>query len=132
MSKDDKITIFSILNDISHIKSGLINDSNISEYNPYMVNKWLSMSIDTIMYSQEMNCNSHLPKHMQHDYYFYSLKPHKRFFKYIKHKKQDLIDIISEYQSCSEKKAKDMLKLFSESDIEYMKSKLNKGGKNAR
>jgi hypothetical protein len=84
------------------------------------------------MYAQEMNCNSHLPKDMQYDYYFHAIKKNKRFFKYIKHTKQDLIDVISEYHGCSDKKAKELLRLFSESDIEYMKSKLNRGGKNGR
>jgi hypothetical protein len=128
----EKTNIFDILNDISHLKTHILDDSSISSYNPYMINKWLSMSIDTIMYSQEMNCNAHLPKDMQYDYYFYSLKKQKRFFKYIKHKREDIINLISEYHSCSYSKAKHMLNLFSDSDIEYMKSKLNKGGKDAR
>ena len=132
MSKESDLKIFDILNDISYTKSGTINEDTISQYNPYMVNRWLSMSIDTIMYAQEMNCNSHLPKDMQYDYYFHAIKKNKRFFKYIKHTKQDLIDVISEYHGCSDKKAKELLRLFSESDIEYMKSKLNRGGKNGR
>ena len=132
MSEQSEIKIFDILNDISYTKVKVLDESNISAYNPYMVNRWLSMSIDTIMYAQEMNCNAHLPKDMQYDYYFYAIKKNKRYFKYIKHTKQDIIDVISEYHCCSEKKAKDMVRLFSENDIEYMKSKLNKGGKNAR
>ncbi|MGA1706370.1 MAG: DNA polymerase clamp loader subunit A [Candidatus Nanopelagicaceae bacterium] len=129
---DDKLSIFDILNDISHNKKCVLNESNHSQYNSYMINRWLSMNIETIMYAQEMNCNSHLPKDMQYDYHFYAIKKQKRFFKYIKHHKQDLIDLISEYHSCSEKKAKEMLNLFSEDDISYMKDKLNKGGKNAK
>ncbi len=132
MSKDSDLKIFDILNDISYTKTGTINEDTVSQYNPYMVNRWLSMSIDTIMYAQEMNCNAHLPKDMQYDYYFHAIKKNKRFFKYIKHTKQDLIDVIAEYHGCSDKKAKELLRLFSESDIEYMKSKLNKGGKNGR
>jgi hypothetical protein len=132
VSKDSDLKIFDILNDISYTKTGTINEDAISQYNPYMVNRWLSMSIDTIMYAQEMNCNAHLPKDMQYDYYFHAIKKNKRFFKYIKHTKQDLIDVIAEYHGCSDKKAKELLRLFSESDIEYMKSKLNKGGKNGR
>ena len=132
MSKDSDLKIFDILNDISYTKTGIINEDTVSQYNPYMVNRWLSMSIDTIMYAQEMNCNAHLPKDMQYDYYFHAIKKNKRFFKYIKHTKQDLIDVIAEYHGCSDKKAKELLRLFSENDIEYMKSKLNKGGKNGR
>jgi len=132
VSKDSDLKIFDILNDISYTKTGIINEDTVSQYNPYMVNRWLSMSIDTIMYAQEMNCNAHLPKDMQYDYYFHAIKKNKRFFKYIKHTKQDLIDVIAEYHGCSDKKAKELLRLFSENDIEYMKSKLNKGGKNGR
>lgn len=132
MSEDAKIKIFDILNDISYNKQNIFNSDVESQYNPYMVNKWLSMSIDTVMYAQDMNCNSHLPKDMQFDYYFYSIKKQKRFFKYIKNKKEDLIDVVSEYHECSKKVAKQMLKLFSEDDIEYMKGRLSKGGKNAR
>jgi hypothetical protein len=132
VSKGADIKIFDILNDISYTKTGCITEDTISQYNPYMVNRWLSMSIDTIMYAQEMNCNAHLPKDMQYDYYFHAIKKNKRYFKYIKHTKQDLIDIIVEYHKCSERRAKEMVRLFSNDDIEYMKSKLNKGGKSAR
>jgi hypothetical protein len=132
MTKDSEVKIFDILNDISYTKVGILDETNISQYNPYMVNRWLSMSIDTVMYAQEMNTNAHLPKDMQYDYYFHAIKKNKRYFKYVKHTKQNVLDVICEYYNCGERKAKELLRLFSESDIEYMQSKLNKGGKSAR
>ncbi|CAB4141202.1 clamp loader small subunit [uncultured Caudovirales phage] len=123
-----KLGLFDFLNDISFNKKKIFSEDSEREYNSYMINRWLSMRVDTIMYAQEMNINSHLPKNMQYDYYFHSLKKQKRKFDYIKHKKQDEIDIIKEYYGFSEARAKEMLNLFSDDDIEYMKSKLFKGG----
>ena len=124
----DKLSIFDFLNDITFNKKNLLNDDTEKDYNSFMINRWLSMRVDTIMYAQEMNVNSHLPKNMQHDYYFYALKKQKRRFDYVKHKKQNEIDIIKEYYGCSEVRAKEMLNLFSEEDMQYIKSKLFKGG----
>lgn len=130
--KDGKTNIFDFLNDVSHLKKNILDQSNIKDYNSYFMNKWLSMSIDTIMYAQEMNCNFHLPKDMQYDYYLHSLKKHKRFFKYVKHKKQEHIDVIMEYHNMSERRAREIVRLFSDSDIDYMKSKMYKGGSSAK
>lgn len=125
-----KLGLFDFLNDISFNKKNIFNPDCEKEYNSFMINRWFSMRIDTIMYAQEMNVHSHLPKNMQYDYYFYSLKKQKRKFDYVKHKKQDEIDVIKEYYSISEARAKEMLNLFDSSDFEYMKSKLFKGGAN--
>jgi len=124
----DKLTIFDFLNDVTYNKKNLLTEDTEKDYNPFMMNRWLSMRIDTIMYAQEMNVNSHLPKNMQHDYYFYSLRKQKRRFDYVKHKKQNEIDLIKEYYNCGESKAKQMLPIFTDDDLEYIKSKLYKGG----
>lgn len=123
-----KSSLFDFLNDISHSKKNIFSEENEKEYNSYMINRFLSMNIDTVMYANEMNKNSHLPKHMQYEYYLHSIKKHKRYFKYIKHERQDDIDVIREYHQCNETRAKEILPIFSTTDIDYMKSKLFKGG----
>jgi hypothetical protein len=122
------VKIFDFINDISQLKKDILSEENEKEYSPYMVNRFLSMNITTILYANEMNMNSHLPKRMQYDYYFHSLKKQKRYFKYIKHTRQDDIDLIKEYHGCSETRAKELLAIFTSDDIEYMKSKVSKGG----
>jgi len=129
---DKTTTIFDFLNDVSHLKNNILNDETVKEYNPFFMNRWISMRPDTIMYAQEMNLNSHLPKDMQYDYYFHSLKKQKRYFKYVKHKRQDDIEIIMKYHNMSERRAKEILSLFSNDDIEYMKSKMFTGGTNGK
>lgn len=125
----NKIGLFEFLNDVCSNKKYILSEECEKEYNSYMMNRWLSMRVDTLMYAQEMNCNSHLPKNMQYDYYFYSIKKQKRKFDYIKHKRQDDIDIIKEYYGYSDLRAKELLPLLSSDDINYIKSKLYKGGK---
>lgn len=123
-----KTTLFDFLNDISFGKKNIFSDENEREFNSYMINRFLSMDVTTVMYANEMNKNFHLPKHMQYDYYLNSIKKQKRYFKYIKHTRQDDIDVIREYHGYSETRAKEVLPIFSVDDIEYMKSKLYKGG----
>lgn len=123
-----KTTLFDFLNDISFGKKNILLEENERELNPYMINRFLSMDVTTIMYANEMNQNFHLPKHMQYDYYLHSISKKKRYFKYLKHTRQDDIDVIREYHGYSETRAKEVLPIFSSDDIEYMKSKLFKGG----
>lgn len=123
-----KPELFDFINDLSLNKKDLLTEENEASFNTFMVNRFLSMNISTILYANEMNINSHLPKKMQYDYYLNSIKKQKRFFKYIKHKKQDVIDLIKEYYGYSEQLAKQVLPLLDESDIDYIKTKLNKGG----
>ena len=121
-------TIFDFINDISHLKKDILAEDKEKDYSAYMVNRFLSMNITTIMYANEMNMNYHLPKRMQYDYYLHSLKKQKRFFKYVKNKRQADIDLIKEYHNCSELRAKEMLPIFTEDDLKYMRSKTDKGG----
>lgn len=128
MSDDSDIKLFDFINDVSHLKKDLLSDATEREYSPYMVNRFLSMDITTILYANEMNMNSHLSKRMQYDYYLHSIKKQKRFFKYIKHKRQADLDVIQEYHGCSELQAKELLPIFTDDDFEYMKARLSKGG----
>jgi hypothetical protein len=128
MSNDNKNLLFDFINDLSQNKKDLLTEENEREYSAYMINRFLSMNITTIMYVNEMNMNGHLPKRMQYDYYLNSIKKQKRYFKYIKHKRQDDIDVIKEYHGYSEARAKEVLPIFTVEDIQYMKDRLNKGG----
>lgn len=123
-----KTSIFDFLNDISQDKKDILSEENESQLSPYMLNRWLSMRTDTLLYAQEMNQNFTLPKRMQYDYYLHSIKKMKRKFSYVKHTDEDDIAVICEYHNCSKRQARQMVKLFSPEDVEYMKAKMYKGG----
>lgn len=128
-STSTKLSVFDFLNDICQGKKDVLTAENEKDYNPFFINRWLSMRIDTIMYAQEMNKCSHLPKRMQYDFYLYSIKKQRRKFEYIKHQRQDDIDLIGEYYQVNETRSKELLPLLSEDDIAYIKRRLYKGGK---
>lgn len=71
-----KTAIFSIVNNISYNKNQSLD---ISDYNPFIVNKAFSLYPDTILISNEMNINHHISKKMQHDYLFHMIRKRKRW-----------------------------------------------------
>ena len=108
----------------------LINsDEEEKEYVPFVVNKALSGHIDCIFYVNEMNKNPHLDKKMQYDYLFYSIRKYNRNFqKWIKYKESDNIELVKEYYGVSSDKAKEVLKLLTEEQINFIKNKMDIGG----
>tara|TARA_B110000211_G_scaffold9108_1_gene9696 strand:- start:3156 stop:3542 length:387 start_codon:yes stop_codon:yes gene_type:complete len=100
----------------------------IKDYNAFMTNRALSYHIDTVMFSNAMNQYSHLDKGIQYSFFINTIKPKKRFAKWAKPEKNDVLDIIVEYYGYSYEKAKQVLDLFSSRELDAMKQKLKKGG----
>ena len=69
------------LNSINLTKKNLIEEDPLVEkdFPPYIVNRCLSGHLDTIMYANEMNMYSFLPKRMQYDFFINTVRPKKRF-----------------------------------------------------
>ncbi len=114
------------LNSINYNKDDLSED--IKSYPPYIINRCLSGHMDCIMFANEMNMYSHLDKDMQYYFYLNSLRKRKRFSPWIKKEKIEDIDSVKQYYGYSNEKAKQALRLLSESELNYIKSKLDIGG----
>ena len=114
------------LNSINYNKDDLSED--IKTYPPYIVNRCLSGHLDCVMFANEMNMYSHLYKDMQYSFYLNSLRKRKRFSPWIKKEKIEDIDSVKQYYGYSNEKAKAALRLLSESELNYIKSKLDIGG----
>ena len=114
------------LNSINYNKDDLSED--IKSYPPYIVNRCLSGHMDCVMFANEMNMYSHLDKDMQYYFYLNSLRKRKRFSPWIKKEKIEDIDSVKQYYGYSNEKAKQALRLLSESELNYIKSKLDIGG----
>ena len=114
------------LNSINSNKNDL--SENISEYSPFIINKCMSGYIDTLMQSNEMNRYHFLDKDIQYQYYLYGVRKKKRFSPWIKSIRSDRISIIKEYYNYSDRKAKIVSKILSDSNIESIKKILYKGG----
>jgi hypothetical protein len=96
-------------------------------YNAFMTNKALSYFVDTILYAQEMNCAYSLSSKQQFAYYLSSVKPRKRFSKWAKAEKDDDIALVQQSYQVGRKRAKVILTLLSKEQLDYIKSKNNKG-----
>jgi len=124
------------MNPFEYIKS--INDSkkdimvdDISEkaYNPFIINRNFSFFNDTVLYANEMNRFHHLDHRLQFDFFINIIKKKKRWSKWVKPQDIDNLELIKQHYGYSNEKAKSVLELFSNEDIEELKRKGLKGGR---
>ena len=123
--------LFDFLNDISHKKRGIIRDDPLAEkdYNPYIINKFLSQHVDCILYVNEMNIRPYCDKILQFDYLINSLrKQFRRSSKWLKPDFFDDVEVVKEYFGYSTIKAKQALEILTEEQLDYIRFKLRKGG----
>ena len=120
------------LNAINHTKENLMQDSfSERKYPAWVVNRALYAHSDMIFLVNEMNINNHLDSKLQFDFLLNSSRPRKRFAPWLKTSKIDNLDLVKEYFGYSDQKAQEALTILSDEDLEYIRSKMNKGG-NAR
>lgn len=119
------------LNSINFTKKNLTEDDPevIKTYPPYIVNKCLSGHIDSIMFANEMNQYHFLDKQLQYDFYINILRKKKRFAPWLKKESIDNLNIIKEYYGYNTEKAQQALKILTKDQIDFIKNRLEKGGK---
>ena len=123
--------LFDFLNDISHKKKGVIRDEPNAEkdYNPYVINKFLSQHIDCILYVNEMNIRPYCDNLLQFDYFINSLrKQYRKASKWFKPEMFDDIECVKEYFGYSTTKAKQALSILTEEQLQHIRFRLRKGG----
>ena len=122
-----------ILPDINHGHTNLIRtgDMDEGEYGGkcFIINRALSMNVDTILYVNEMNVNWQLDPLLQYDYYINSLRKKKRWSKWAKATAPSSdLELIKEYYNYNEQRAREVLDLLSEFEIQKLRLKFSKGG----
>lgn len=130
-AKRKRFTLFDdFIPDITQHKKNLLrlHPEAVKDLSPFIINTAMSMHIDTVLYANEMNTRHWASPQMLYDYYIHTIRPAKRYG-WAKKSKTENLDLIMEYYGYSEKKALDALSLLTESDIERIKNKMNKGGK---
>ena len=118
------------LNSINHTKKNLIDEdpSIEKDYPPYIINRCLSGHLDAIMFANEMNMYSFLPKKMQYDFFINILRTKKRFSPWIRKDLINNLDNVKRYYGYSDEKAKQALKILSKDQLDFIKSKFEIGG----
>ena len=102
------------------------------KYPPYIINRCLSSFTDTVLYANEMNKNSHLPKRLQYDFFINSVKPRKRFSPWTKKDSIDYLELVKEYYGYNDDKALQALRILTKDQLDHIKKALSKGGKHER
>jgi len=110
-------------------KDIMVDDIAEDEYQPFIVNRALSYFPDTVLYANEMNQHSHLPARLQFDFFINIIKKRNRFSKWFKPTEIQSIGIIKEYYGYSNEKAKSVLSLLNNKQIEDLRKRIYKGGR---
>jgi len=119
------------LNSINFTKDNLLEDdpSLAKEYPPYIINRCLSGHLDCILFANEMNKYHFLDKDMQYAFYLNTLRKRKRFSPWIRKDKITDLEYVKRYYGFSNEKASQALKILSNEQLEFIKQRLETGGK---
>ncbi len=120
--------LFEIINNIFVKTGGFLPVEALTSYSNFMSNRSLSQYKETIFLANELN-GMILDKDQHYAFLYHAVPAKKRFTKWNKNKdpKSD-IELIQQYYGYSYKKAKEVLPLLI-SNIEFIKTALNKGGR---
>ena len=121
------------LNAINFTKENLLDTDDLTwekKYPPFIINKCLSMHYDSIAAANEMNGYHFLDKKVQFHFLINSIRKKKRFGgKWLSQAKLKNLEYVKEYYGYSNEKAKQALSILTETQIEFIREALNKGGR---
>jgi len=100
------------------------------EYVPFITNRNFSLFPDTILQANQMNLNSHIDNRMQYDYLYNSVQKRNRFKQWPKKAKvnSDNIQLICQIYKYNVNKAKQVLLVITEQQLDMIKKQQEKGG----
>jgi len=117
--------LFSMINSLTYKKAYNFEEK---DYNPFMVNRFMSFFPDTIIYANEMNICWQLPKKIQYDFYFNIVRSRFRSSEWFKtDKKEAHINNITRYFNVNINRAREMLTFLSEEDLKELNDFYNVG-----
>ena len=121
-------TPFDFVKDLSFNKKNIYNEETEKEYIPFIINRAFSYHIDTVIYANEMNMAVSLDKKLQHDYFINIIRKSKRFANWYKKNKdvEDKITLVMEYYGYNHNRAKEVLSILSDDQINVIQEKIGK------
>lgn len=125
-----KLSPFVFINDISLDKKNLIAEDPelIKDFSSYLTTKHFSYFSETLFIANEINMCSTLEEKEKYDYFFYGIPARKRWTKWCKKENNQTIELIKEYYNYNNRLAEQVLRFFTDEDIEYMQEYCYKGG----
>ena len=119
------------LNSINLTKENLLETDPTSKksYPPYIINRCLSGHLDCVLFVNEMNKYHFLDKDLQYSFYLNTVRKRKRFSTWLRKDKIEDLDYVKQYYGYSNEKALQVLKILSNQQINFIKQRLEIGGK---
>lgn len=111
---------FDFLTSITYTKVNLLDDPEYNEedFQPYLINHSLSMFVETILYSADMNIFNKLDKKLQYEYLLHTISKRKRFAKWIKPEVDETVKAAAELFQLNSIEAKDLVLLLNDEQKE--------------
>jgi hypothetical protein len=101
------------------------------DYQGYIINKALSFHYDCALQANQMNLYPNLPGTLQYQYLLNTIRGYKRpYSKWVKRETSDNLEAVREYYGYSYDKAKQVMVLLNDSQIEEIRKRIHKGGTN--
>ena len=98
-------------------------------YPPYIINRCLSGHLGCVLFVNEMNKYHFLDKDLQYSFYLNTVRKRKRFSPWLRKDKIEDLDYVKQYYGYSNEKALQVLKILSNEQINFIKQRLEIGGK---
>jgi|LakMenE01Jun11ns_1017448.scaffolds.fasta_scaffold9710512_2 hypothetical protein len=130
MKTSKRLSPFDFVKSINEKTENLIQVQPDAErdYVPFMVNRSLSFSPDTILYANMMNEKWMLDKKMQYDFLYGSVRRRRRFDKWMKREEDDMIPLVMEIYKVNQRRAIEYLCLMNEDQKKELR--IGRGGSN--
>ena len=121
---------FDFVKQIEAGKVNLIDETPELEkkYKQFIINRALSFNHDTALFANEMNFHNHLDSKLQFDFFLNTIRPKKRYSKWIKRESNDVLELIKTYYKCSYAKAREYATLLNDSQLNIIKQRIDTGG----
>ncbi|HON83974.1 MAG TPA: hypothetical protein PLI22_07590 [Caldisericia bacterium] len=129
--KNESLSLFDHLNNLTENKTEYdpMNDVQTKSYEPYMINRYISMCDFYLPLVNEIN-KYDIPKNVHYRYFLSSLPKRKQFFKYISKGKdvnKDDKEKIAKYFECGNREAEMYLEILSEDQVKTIVQKFDYG-----
>ena len=105
------------------------DDDEFDDYKPYVMNKMVAQYVDLVMFAEEMNRATNLSNEEQYLFYKMLIPKKKRRTLWPSKKKNEDLEVITEYYGVSRMKAEDYLKILNDEQINNIRNILLAGKK---
>ena len=121
---------FDFINAVSQTKKDIFAEDPQAnkDYVPYIINKGLSYFTDTVLYANELNRCAHLDHDMQFYYLINSIRPQKRYAKWVKKISEDDLELVKVHYGYNDDKARQAMSILSDDQIKLIRKSREQGG----